>query len=105
MQFCRKDCVSDGDSDDNSDDDSDDDTNERIATDDCHVLIRWSQIDKLVKQRMACASCGTPVTTFNRRTVGIATEIDFSCPTCKEKHTGAALTTGTDDNKERIDSY
>jgi hypothetical protein len=32
-------------------------------------------------------------------------EIDFSCPTCKEKHTAAALTTGTDDNKERIDSY
>ena len=42
LQYCRKDCVSDGDSDNDSDDDSDDDTNERIATatDDCHVLIR-----------------------------------------------------------------
>jgi hypothetical protein len=65
LQYYRKDCVSDGDSDGDSDDDSDDDINETKPKDDCHVLIRWSQIKELVKQRMACVRCGTPVTTFN----------------------------------------
>jgi hypothetical protein len=77
-----------------SDDDGDDESmtltsplqppsEERNASDDCHVLIRWSELQNLVKQRMSCAHCGLPVTSFERRTVGIATEIDFSCPVCK----------------------
>ena len=66
-------------------------TKERNATDDCHVLIRWSQLQNLVKNRMSCSYCGQPVTSFERRTVGIATEVDFFCPACKVSDTVAAL--------------
>jgi hypothetical protein len=54
------------------------------ASGDCHVLIWWSELQKLVvKERMACTSCGMAITNFDERTVGIATELDFSCATCK----------------------
>jgi C1A family cysteine protease len=91
-----EDCVSDDDSDNESmtlTSPSEPPSDERNAPDDCHVLIRWSQLQNLVKQRMACAHCGLPVATFERRTVGIATEINFSCSVCKAFETARALRT------------
>jgi hypothetical protein len=55
----------------------------RKAADDCHVLIRWSELVNLVTSHMACAKCGQAITKFERQTVGIATELDFQCLTCK----------------------
>jgi hypothetical protein len=40
---------------------------------------------------MACAKCGMPVTSFNRQTIGIATELDFSCTTCNTEGTANAI--------------
>ena len=87
-------CVSD----DNSDDDSittlstsQPPSKERNATDDCHVLIRWSQLQNLVKNRMSCSYCGLAVTSFKRRTVGIATEVDFFCSACEVSDTVGAV--------------
>jgi hypothetical protein len=34
----------------------------RKAADDCHVLIRWSELKNLVTSHMACAKCGEVVT-------------------------------------------
>jgi hypothetical protein len=68
-------------------------SDKRNAPDDCHVLIRWSQLQNLVKQTMPCAHCGLPVASFERRTVGIATETNFSCSVCKAFETARALRT------------
>jgi hypothetical protein len=65
---------------------------------------------------MACAKCGMLVTKFNRRTIGIATELDFSCTMCDTKGTANAILQSnyllenreTDDflHRERpVDSY
>jgi hypothetical protein len=41
---------------------------------------------------MACAKCGQAITNkFERRTVGIATELDFRCLSCKSFATANAL--------------
>jgi hypothetical protein len=92
LQYKRnntKDCVI-------SEDDSDDESltlgsHLPPSTDDCHVLVRWSQLQNLVKKRMSCADCGLAVTSFERRTVEIATEIDFICSGCEVFETAQAL--------------
>jgi hypothetical protein len=96
LQYKRvhtQDCVSDDDSDDESMtlSTSQPPTKERNATDDCHVLIRWSQLQNLVKNRMSCSYCGLAVTSFKRWTVGVATEVDFFCSACKVSDTVGAL--------------
>jgi hypothetical protein len=96
LQYKRietKDCVSDDDSDDESMTltSSQPPTKERTATDDCHVLIRWSELQNLVKHRMSCSYCGLAVTSFEQRTVGIATEVDFFCSGCRVSDTAGAL--------------
>jgi hypothetical protein len=48
-------------------------TKERKASVDCHVIILWSELEKLVKERMSCVACGLAVTSFERQTVGMAT--------------------------------
>jgi ribosomal protein L37AE/L43A len=58
---------------------------------DCHVLIRWSELHKLVKDNFACANCGKRVVDFNRTTVGIATELHFHCQGCKLNGTAEAM--------------
>jgi hypothetical protein len=63
----------------------------RKPPDDCHVLILWSELHNLVTQNMSCSKCGSAVTKFDRRTIGIATELDFRCTTCKTDATGHAL--------------
>jgi hypothetical protein len=91
LQYKRnniQDCV--------SEDDSDDESltlgsHLPPSTDDCHVLIRWSQLQNLVKQKMLCADCGLAVTSFQRRTVRIATDIDFVCSGCEVFETAQAL--------------
>ncbi len=66
LQYERKDCVSDDDSDDDSADGSRTSTTsttnrmpspDRVDLVDCHVLIRWSQLERLVKERMSCVTC------------------------------------------------
>ena len=42
---------------------------------------------------MVCKGCGATITELNRRTVGIATEIDFCCTYCKK--TGRASADST----------
>jgi hypothetical protein len=91
LQYKRnntKDCV--------SEDDSDDESLTLgsplpPSTDDCHVLIRWSELQNLVKKRMLCADCGLAVTSFERRTAGIATEINFVCSVCEVFETAQVL--------------
>jgi hypothetical protein len=56
----KRDCVSV-----NDDDSTTTPDNKRKASVDCHVLVQWSELEKLVKEKMACASCGMPVTTFD----------------------------------------
>jgi hypothetical protein len=69
----------------------------RQSPDDCHVLIRWSELVLLVKNNLCC-SCGSPIKRFHRRTIGIATEIDFHCSCCKK--TASALADRRSDVKE-----
>jgi hypothetical protein len=91
-----EDCVSDDDSDDEGmtlTSPSEPPSDKRNAPDDCHVLIRCSQLQNLVKQTMECAHCGLTVATFKRWTIGIATEIEFSCSVCKAFETARALQT------------
>ncbi len=86
---------------------------QRKAPDDCHVLIRWLELQKLVKEHFACAECGQGVVDFNRRTVGIATELDFYCKSCKTTATAEAIRsnyTKVDESKDfirqrRINNY
>jgi hypothetical protein len=49
----------------------------RKAPVDCHALNCWSSLVKLVKENMTCAKCGNAINKFERRTIGIATELDF----------------------------
>jgi predicted amidophosphoribosyltransferase len=88
--------------------------NKRKALDDCHVLICWSELQKMVKENFACAACGEQVTDFNQRTIGIATELDFYCKCCKLNATAEAMrsnymTTQSDKDfscrKRWIDNY
>ena len=81
---------------------------------DCHVLIPWSSLLNLVTENMACAKCGQAITHFERRTIGIATELDFRCSVCKSQATAEALRTDYAKNKSpddfirrerRVDSY
>jgi hypothetical protein len=51
----------------------------RKKPDDCHVVLRWSQLTQLIKENMVCSDCSNPTFKLQRRTIGIATEIDFSC--------------------------
>jgi hypothetical protein len=53
----------------------------RQSPDDCHILIRWSQLSSLVKNNFLC-KCGKQIEHFNKRTIVIATELDFRCPSC-----------------------
>jgi hypothetical protein len=85
----------------------------RKAPDDCHVIIRWSQLACLIKENMNCSGCGKAITKLERRTVGIATEIDFSCP-CRETVSASAdlcdyMLEQTETNflrrERRIDNY
>jgi NADPH-dependent glutamate synthase beta subunit-like oxidoreductase len=43
-------------------------SNQRKALDDCHVLISWSELQKLVNEHFVCAGCGERIVNFNRRT-------------------------------------
>jgi hypothetical protein len=68
---------------------------------------------------MSCADCGLAVTSFERRTVGIETEIDFVCSACKVFETAQAHRSdyvveetsmetnayNTPNPKERVDYY
>jgi hypothetical protein len=51
----------------------------RKPQDDCHVIIDWSQLAKLIQENMACSNCGSSITNLDQRTTGIATNIHFSC--------------------------
>jgi hypothetical protein len=51
--------------------------------DDCHILIRWSELQNLVIVHMACAKCGKAITKFDHWTIRIAMELDFWCTSCK----------------------
>jgi ribosomal protein L37AE/L43A len=75
----------------------------RKAPVDCHVLIRWSALQELVTKNMACATCGTAITRFVRRTVGIATELDFDCRKCKTTATAHALRSEYELEKDKDD--
>jgi hypothetical protein len=66
----------------------------RKPPEDCHVLIRWSELEKLVRENMICMQCGFTIQNLDRRTIGIATEIDFTCTGCKK--TGCAYADRTD---------
>jgi hypothetical protein len=92
--------------------------NQRKPSDDCHVLVRWSELQNLVREQMACVTCGTAVTSFHRRTVGIATKLEFNCALCDRTSTATALrskyvleaTEKEDDanflsRQSRVDSY
>jgi hypothetical protein len=61
----------------------------RKLPDNRHVIIHWSALSNLIKHNMVCSGCGNPIIKFNRRTVGIATEIDLSCK-CRETYTAFA---------------
>jgi hypothetical protein len=86
----------------------------RKLPDDCHVIIRWSELSNLIKHNMVCSGCGNTIINFDRRTVGIATEIDFSCK-CRETYTAFAdrsdymleqsEKTGLIRRERRIDNY
>ena len=76
----------------------------RKAPDDCHVILLWSELENLVKCHMACTKCGYAITEFNRRTVGIATEIEFSCPGCDNEATAKALRSNYVDVVEKYKS-
>jgi hypothetical protein len=80
---------------------------------DCHVLVRWSQLVQFLQSSFIC-KCGKPIVQLERRTIGIATEIDFCCRSCHNK--GAVLAdrrNHVEDNAEsnfirrerRVDSY
>jgi hypothetical protein len=61
----------------------------RKPPDDCHVIVRWSQLSNLIKQNMVCSGCGNSISKLERQTIEIATEIDFSCK-CRETVTAYA---------------
>jgi hypothetical protein len=56
----------------------------RKTPEDMHVLIRWSELEKLVTENMVCGGCGNAIKGLDKRTIGIATEIDFYCKGCKK---------------------
>jgi hypothetical protein len=64
---------------------------------DCHILINWSQLVDLIKNNFTCM-CGQPILDFERRTIGIAAEIDFNCKSCKK--TVSALAGYVEENLE-----
>jgi hypothetical protein len=46
---------------------------------DCHIIVCWSQLAKLIQENMACSGCGRPITKLKQRTIGITTKIEFHC--------------------------
>jgi hypothetical protein len=70
-------------------------TKERKASVDCHVLVRWSELEKLVKEIMSCVGRGLAVAPFEWRTVRITTEGYFFCSTCNLSEAAAALWSGS----------
>jgi hypothetical protein len=81
---------------------TEDRSKEHRQPDDCHVLIRWSQLVDLVKKNLTCA-CGKPVLHFERRTIGIATELDYRCSSCKK--TATAFAGRSDYVEEKLDEH
>ena len=63
--------------------------NMRKSPDDCHVLIRWSELVGLVKNNFRCL-CGEPIEDFRRQTIGIATNIEFRCGSCRTEASALA---------------
>jgi hypothetical protein len=61
----------------------------RKPPDDCHVIVQWSQLSNLIQQSMVCSGCRNSISKLERQTIGIATEIDFSCK-CRETVTAYA---------------
>jgi hypothetical protein len=87
---------------------------QRKAPDDCHALILWLELQKLVKEHFACTGCSEHVANFHRRTVRIATGLDFFCKSCKMIRTAEAIRSNyivTQSDKDficrerRIDNY
>ena len=85
----------------------------RRKPDDCHILVRWLSVCNLIKQNMVCSVCKKPITNLTRRTIGIATEIDYSC-VCRATATAYADQTNYSDEhyehdlirrERRIDNY
>jgi ribosomal protein L37AE/L43A len=72
---------------------------------DCHVLIRWSALHEVVTKNTACAKCGTAITRFVRRTVGIATDLDLECTKCKSTATAHAIRSEYELEKDKDDLY
>ncbi len=56
---------------------------------------------------MACLTCGTAVTNFDRQTVGIATELEFHCAFCDHTSTATALRSNyvQQETEEQDDAY
>jgi hypothetical protein len=80
---------------------------------DCHVLIRWSRLVEMMKENLSCL-CGERIKHIDRRTIGIATEIDFRCSSCKKEASVLADRTDYVEQKSeasfirrerRVDSY
>jgi hypothetical protein len=65
----------------------------RKLPDNCHIIICWSQLAKLIQENMVCSNWGSSVTNLARNTVGIATDIDFHCM-CRK--TASALANRSD---------
>jgi hypothetical protein len=61
----------------------------RKSPDDCHILIRWSQLAALVKKNFSC-NCGEPIKHFDRQTIGIGTALDFRCQLCNKNASALA---------------
>ncbi len=85
----------------------------RKPPDDCHVIIRWSELSNLIKKNMFCSGCGNTNFELTRRTIGIATEINFSCK-CRKSYTAYADRTNYMEEKSdhdfirrerRVDNY
>jgi hypothetical protein len=51
----------------------------RKVPDDCHVIICWSQLAKLIQDNMVCSNCGSSITNLAQKTIRIATYLEFSC--------------------------
>jgi hypothetical protein len=49
----------------------------RKAPVDCHVLICWSSLVKLVKENMACARCGDAINKFERGPLELRRNLTF----------------------------
>jgi hypothetical protein len=80
---------------------TDDRKTKRKRPDDCHIIIRWSQLVQLIETNFTC-SCGHSIKNLDRRTVGIATDVDFHCQSCKK--TASALADRSDYVEEKLET-